>query len=166
MKIRTWVVGTLAAAALIAAACGVEGNGDGVTAPQAPSPGLTQRDGGEGGVTVELTWLTAAELARNPDLVDAAVPHDGSSYLLLRVRMDTHSGDLNRYDLLASSELAVDGGQPQAPVAWHPLSDNAHHREVLLVFERPRPGSSVEVALKGLAGVPRRAFHWSPAPPA
>jgi hypothetical protein len=152
------------AIALVAVACIGGDDGNSSTIPEAPSTDLTQRDGGEGGVTVQVTWLTAADFESDGDLAEAAAPYDVGSYLLLRVRMDTHSGDLNRYDLLASSELIADGRAPQAALAWRPLSDGGHHRDGLLVFERPQGAASIELVLKDLAGAPRRVFRWAPPP--
>lgn len=115
-------------------------------------------------MTVQVTWLTAGEFEGDGDLVEAAAPYDAGSYLLLEVRMDTHSGDLSGYDLVASSEMVVGGAPPQPAVAWRSLSDDSHHRRALLVFERPQNSASVEVALKDLAGVPRRVFRWESPP--
>lgn len=164
MRTWIWLAAALSAAVLVAAACTGEGGGSGGAPAQGSSIGATQRDGGEGGVTVQLTWLATADLTGDGRLAGAAAPHDAESHLLLRVRMDTHSGDLTSYDMLAGSEMLVDGGPPLAPVAWHPLSDDSHHLEALLVFERPEGASSVEVALKDLSGVPRRVFRWAPPP--
>ena len=164
MRKWLWLVTGLAAIGLTAIACGGNSDGDGNTAEEGSAPtGLTQRDSGEGGVTVQVTWLTAADIEGDGDLVEAAGPYDAQSYLLLRVQMDTHSGELSSYDVAAGSELAVDGGPRQVAVGWRPVSDSAHHRDGLLVFERPESASSVELVLKELAGAPERLFRWAPA---
>jgi hypothetical protein len=113
---------------------------------------------------VQVTWLTAADLEGDSDLADAAASYDVASYLLLRVRMDTHSGDLNSYDPMAGSELVADGATAQPAFAWLSLSDNAHHRDGVLVFERPQGAGSVELTLRDLSGVARRVFRWAPPP--
>jgi len=164
MKTWTWLVAALSAITVAAAACTGGGGGSSVSPATSPAPGLTQSDSGEGGVTVEASWLTAAELDADSDLADAAAAYPIESFLLVRVRMDTHSGDLSSYDLAAGSEMVVDGGPPQAAVAWRPLGGSSHHREALLVFERPQGAASVEVTLKDLAGVARRVFRWAPLP--
>ena len=161
-----WLLVGLAAIAVTAVACGGGSDGDSDTAEEAAPTGLTQSDSGEGGVTVEVTWLATSDFEGDADLVEAAGSYDAQSYLLLRVQMDTHSGDLSNYDVVAGSELAVDGGPPQVPVDWRPVSDSTHHREGLLVFERPEGASSVELALNDLAGAPPRLFRWAPPPEA
>ena len=165
MRSSTWLIATLSAITVaVAAACSGGGGGETATPATSPSTGLTQRDNGEGGVTVQVTWLTAAELDTDGDLADAAASYPIESYLLLRVTMDTHSGSLSSYDPAAGSELVAGGGPPQSAVAWLPLSDNAHHREGLLVFQRPQGAASVELALNGLAEAPQRVFRWAPPP--
>jgi hypothetical protein len=166
MRSWFWLVAGLAVAALAAVACTGGGGGESAAPAGAPSTSLTQSDGGEGGVTVQVTWLTAADLQADGDLADAAASYDAASYLLLRVRMDTHSGDLNGYDPVAGSELVSDGGTAQPAVSWHSLSDDAHHRDGVLVFERPQGAGSVELTLRDLAGVARRVFRWAPPPEA
>ena len=161
-----WLLVGLAAIAVTAVACAGSSDGDSDTAEEEAPTGLTQSDSGEGGVTVQVTWLATSDFEGDADLVEAAGSYDAQSYLLLRVQMDTHSGDLSSYDLVAGSELAVDGGPPQAAVGWRPLSDSTHHREGLLVFERPEGASSVELALNDLAGAPPRLFRWAPPPEA
>jgi hypothetical protein len=165
MRSWFWLVAGLAVAALATVAC-TGGGGEGASSVGAPSTNLTQTDSGEGGVTVQVSWLTAAELEADGDLPDAAASYDAASYLLLRVRMDTHSGDLGDYDPAAGSELVADGGKTQPAVSWLPLSDNAHHRDGVLVFERPRGAGSVQLTLSDLAGVAQRVFRWAPPPEA
>ena len=164
MRTWTWLIAILSTIAVVAAACGGGGGGSSVAPPTSQSTGVTQHDNGEGGVTVQVTWLTSAELDTDGDLREAAASYPIESYLLLRVRMDTHSGSLSSYDPATSSELVVAGGSPQSAVAWRALSDSSHHRDGLLVFERPQGASSVELALKGLAGAARRVYRWAPPP--
>jgi len=159
-----WLVAGLVVVALTGVACTGGGGGESAAPAGVPPTSLTQSDGGEGGVTVQVTWLTAADLEGDADLTDAAASYDAASYLLLRVRMDTHAGDLDSYDPVAGSELAADGGTAQPAVSWLSLSDDAHHRDGVLVFERPQGTGSVELALRDLADVAQRVFRWAPPP--
>ena len=166
MRSGFWLVAGLVVVALTGVACTGGGSGEGAAPEGVPSTSLTQSDSGEGGVTVQVTWLTAADLQADGDLADATASYDVASYLLLRVRMDTHSGDLSSYDPVAGSELVTDGGTAQPAASWLSLSDNAHHRDGVLVFERPRGAGSVELTLRDLVGVARRVFRWAPPPEA
>ena len=83
-----------------------------------------------GGVTVEATWLTEATVgAVDADLT--AYPPD--EYVIIELKLDTHSGDLNEIDLEREAALKQ-GGTMLEPEAWLSLGDDSHHREGVLVF--------------------------------
>jgi len=92
---------------------------------------------------VEGTWLTADSLGEvDADL--SAYPLDG--FVLVEIAFTTHSGDLNKVDMEEASGLKQ-GDQAAAPIAWVSLSDDSHHREGVLVFERTEAGGPVELTV-------------------
>ncbi len=160
---RAWFVALAAiavAAGLVAsAACGGDGGTDN---PVGESASLTRRDDGAGSVTVEATWITAAEAASDGKLREAAARHDDGAALFL-VKMDTHSVDLGEYDLSQLSEMQA-AGETQAPLEWVPVSEDSHHVEGLLVFPPPSGDGEVTLVIRDVAGVAERRLAWSAAP--
>lgn len=118
-------------AAVLAMACSSGGDGRpaGTAAPDAASEDLT-RSAEAGGVTVEATWLTKTT-AGEVDADLTAYPPD--EYVLIELKLDTHSGDLNEIDLEREAALKQ-GGTTLEPETWLSLSDDSHHREGVLVF--------------------------------
>lgn len=149
----------MAMLSLLLAACGSAGDNERASATVNP----TQRDGGEGGVTVEATWVTA-EHAEDGAMKAKLEGYPGDRFVALHLKLDTHSGDLNRYDLVKAASLAADGSASQAASAWVPLSEDSHHREGLLIFPRPEGATGAELALRDIAGVPQRVLRWAPVP--
>ena len=163
---RRGLIGVAVALALIAlVACGSQGGASsrdrGTTPPAGASAGLTQKDGGEGGVTVTATWATQEHLKADGKLAKAAGRYDPASYVIFHLALDTHSGDLGRYNLAQLASLQASGAGPQASEAWVSLSNDSHHREGLLIFPKLAGAREVELSLKDLAGIPLRQFRWS-----
>ena len=109
----------------------------------AAAPGLTRTNSG-GGVTVKVTHL-------NPE--DAVGPR-------FQVVLDTHSVDLDAFDLENRSVL-----QDEAGKSYHPAQvqnkGGGHHREVTLAFPKSASGSKqLELVIKDVAGVKERSFRW------
>jgi len=123
---------------------------------------LTQKDGGAGGVTVEVTWVTADQLQSGD--MERARGRDLSKDLVFRVSMDTHSVELAQYDLTAISLLRDSEGREFAPQAWEGWEESGHHREGLLIFQRPPTTGGVELIILGLAGTAQRTFRWESVP--
>ncbi len=132
---------------------------DGETAP-VPAPAVSRVNAStsepvqtsEGGsVTIDVEWVEV----RNP----AA----GGS-LTFHVGMNTHSVELDDYDL---GELAIlrDGtGNEYQPVSWE-SEPGGHHRSGTLVFSLPdslRQGKAeyVEVVIRSVAGIDERVLKW------
>ena len=132
------------------------------TAPLAQS--LTRVDGGQGGVTVEATWVAAPH--RQELALDSLRDYPADRYALIHLKLDTHSGDLSRYDLPRLATLTGPGPAPVAATAWLEMAEGGHHREGVLVFpgrgdEQGRPeGGRAELKLTGIAGVAERLFLW------
>ncbi len=131
-------------AAVLALACSSGGDGRpaGSASPDAAGEDLT-RSAEAGGVTVEATWLTVATLgAVDADLT--AYPPD--KYVIIELKLDTHSGDLNAIDLQREAALKQDG-MTLEPETWLSLSDDSHHREGVLVFPRSFKEGEVELTV-------------------
>lgn len=111
-----------------------------------PSNRLIQTNAG-GAVTIEVKWLV-----------------DRSEALVFDVVMDTHSVDLDRYDLSKLTVLRDSSGKEYGPIAWS-SPPGGHHRQGILSFELPdsiKEGKSgyLEVIIRDVAGVKERVFKW------
>ena len=133
--------GFLIVAAFLSVNCYNSGAGD-----QSPAGGERASDAGS--VTVKLTWEG---------------PEAGPVFTVV---MDTHSIDLDGFDLQKLALLRTDSGVEVAPVAWD-AGPGGHHREGKLRFPatvdgRPLLGESVRgiaVIVRDVAS-PERSFEW------
>ena len=84
------------------------------------------------------------------------------------VAMDTHSVDLDGYDLKKLAVLRNDGGEEVRPSAWD-APKGGHHREGTLTFPERIPDGSrvigpdtrrIRLVIRDVAGVPERSFEW------
>ncbi|MBI4319638.1 MAG: hypothetical protein HY675_14210 [Chloroflexi bacterium] len=130
----------------------------GAPAPQ-PSAGLPvptnrQQKNQAGNVTVEVTW--EANQASKDSLRFAVV-------------MDTHSVDLDKYDMAKLATLRTDKGRQFTPTTWVGPPGGGHHRTGTLVFPAAEGGKSViesdtkyvEVAISDIANVKERVLRWN-----
>jgi hypothetical protein len=114
-----------------------------VTQSLAAVSALTRTHAG-GGVTVKVTYL-------NPQ---------GKEDARFEISLDTHSVDLDGYDLKALSSLRDGAGRAYQPTKVE-NKGSGHHRQVVLVFPKPSPGSSrLELMIKGIGGIKERSFVW------
>jgi len=98
-----------------------------------------------GGVTAKVTYL-------NPKSNDDP---------RFRVVLDTHSVNLDSYDLKALSVLRDDAGNNYLPSGAE-NKGSGHHREVTLIFPKVSPQAKrIEIVLKEIAGVKERTFRWN-----
>lgn len=114
-----------------------------------PSPETQTSEGG--GVTIAATW-------RGPN----AGP-------LFEVTMDTHSVDLDGYDLQELAVVRNDQGREAQSIGWDaPMG--GHHREGTLNFPETAPDGSelissntrkIELVIRDVADVPERRFEWA-----
>lgn len=113
------------------------------------SPSVQVND--EGAVQIEITW------------VDPDEP-------VFLVTMETHSVDLDGYDLAALATLRTRGGTEVAPSSWD-APPGGHHRSGTLTFPatdaagNPVLGngqSPLEIVIRDVAKVPERRFQWAP----
>ena len=76
------------------------------------------------------------------------------------VVLDTHSVNLDAYDLKALSILRDDTGILFEPTGVE-NNGSGHHREIILTFPRPSTKRQwLELVLKDIAGEKERTFRW------
>ncbi|MHB0869820.1 MAG: hypothetical protein ACYC66_10505 [Chloroflexota bacterium] len=117
------------------------------------SKGTTRTDEG-GSVTIEVTWEN---------------PRDTNGPLAFSVAMDTHSVNLDGYDLGKLALLRNDRGQELKPERWDAPSGGGHHRSGTLSFSA-KDGSGkpvvdagvrvLELVIRDVAGVKERVLKW------
>jgi hypothetical protein len=109
----------------------------------AAAPALTRTHSG-GGVTAKVTYL-------NPQSTEDA---------RFEISFDTHSVDLDSYDLKALSSLRDDAGKAYQPTKVE-NKGSGHHRRLVLVFPKLARGNKrLELVVKDVAGVKERSFVW------
>jgi hypothetical protein len=97
-----------------------------------------------GGVTAKATYL-------NPG---------GTEDTRFEISLDTHSVDLDSYDLKALSSLRDDAGKVYQPTKVE-NKGSGHHRRLVLVFPKLARGNKrLELVVKDVAGVKERSFVW------
>lgn len=111
------------------------------------------RSNSGGNVTIEVTWEN---------------PWEPGGPITFSVAMNTHSVDLDRFDLGQLAVLRNDLGQEVKPLQWDaPMG--GHHRSGLLAFPaqdssgRPilgRGARSLELVIRDVAGVKERVLKW------
>lgn len=121
----------------------------GNTSGTAPSGAAIQTNEG-GQVTITVTW------------------QGKSAGPVFSVEMDTHTVDLDSYNLQQLAVLRLDQGQEIAPSSWNTLA-GGHHRRGTLAFPSTRPNGTpvikpktqrVELIIRNVSGVPERIFQW------
>lgn len=138
------------AQAVVSALSGAEstGTGDGAAKPA----GATQSNSG-GNVTIEVTWEN---------------PRDTGAPLTFSVGMNTHSVNLDGFDLGKLAVLRNDRGQEVKPQQWDAPS-GGHHRSGTLTFPskddsgKPMVGAgtkTLEIVIRDVAGVKERVLRW------
>ena len=109
----------------------------------AAAPGLTRTDSG-GGVTVKVTYVHS----------------QGEEDARFEVALDTHSVNLDAYDLKTLSVVRDDTGKSYQPLKTE-TKGSGHHREATLTFPKISPEASVlELVITDVAGVKERVFRW------
>ncbi len=117
-----------------------------ISTSNGPTNGLVQSDTG-GSVTIDVEWIGLK---------------DGS--LIFAVAMNTHSVDLDRYDLEGKAVLRDDEGKEYRPASWE-SAPGGHHRRGILTFSPPdsliqEKAAYLELIIQGVAGVEERVFKW------
>lgn len=111
-----------------------------------PTNGLVQSNA-EGSVTIDVEWTKA---------------ENGS--LIFDVAMNTHSVDLDQYDLGELAVLRDDTGNEYHPVSWNAAA-GGHHRSGTLAFPLPDSVSQgeakyVEMVIRDVSGIEARVLKW------
>jgi hypothetical protein len=97
-----------------------------------------------GGVTVKVTFI------------DSKIGGE----LRFQIALDTHSVNLDSYDLKTISILRDDAGNSYLPMAVE-NKGSGHHREATVSFANVASGTKrVELVIKDVAGVKERIFRW------
>ncbi len=139
------VIGTI-----LVTGCASRSVPQGKTVPEISTPssgnssvnGLTQSHNG-GAVTIDVEWLG-----------------EKSGNLLLKVAMNTHSVDLDSYDLGKLALLRDDKGKQYLPASWDSRR-GGHHRQGVLIFQDPDSEPKyLDLIIRDVAGVKERAFRW------
>ena len=111
-----------------------------------PTNGLVQSSTA-GSVTIDVEWLKAE-----------------SDSLVFKVTMDTHSVDLDQYDLRKLAILRDDTGNEYRPVSWD-AAPGGHHRSGRLTFPLPDSMSQgkakyLEMVIRDVADIEARVLKW------
>lgn len=97
-----------------------------------------------GGVTVDVTLLKERS--------------DAPTFLVI---LDTHSVNLDGYRFEEIVRLRDGRGGDKPPAGVEGAKGSGHHREATVRFAWPDPRpTSLELVVKGVAGVPERVFRW------
>ncbi len=97
-----------------------------------------------GGVTVTATLLKG--------------PADGTA---IQLALNTHSVNLDAYDLKAVTTLRDEAGKVYPVEAVEKTGGGGHHREAVLRFAKLDPNAkAIELIVKDVAGVKERTFRW------
>ncbi len=100
-----------------------------------------------GRVTIDVEWIK-----------------EGDGLLLFDVSMNTHSVDLDGYDLAELAVLHDDTGNEYYPVSWDSAA-GGHHRRGTLTFPLPDSVSQakakyIEMMIRDVAGIEERVLKW------
>lgn len=111
-----------------------------------PTNGLVQSSAA-GAVTIDLRWLG-----------------EKSNSLVFDVAMNTHSVDLDQYDLGKLAVLRDDAAKEYRPVSWK-SAPGGHHRSGTLSFPIPdsltnKTTRFVEIVIEDVAGIQKRVLRW------
>jgi hypothetical protein len=117
-----------------------------------------------------LAQATAPTQTNTGGQVTVAVTWQGSTAEpAFTVVLDTHTVNLDRYDLRLLAVLRTDQGQEARPLGWDAPA-GGHHREGRLTFPATTIDGSplfdpsvraIELVIRNVAGVPERVFRWS-----
>ncbi len=111
-----------------------------------PTNGLVQTNTG-GSVTLGVEWIKAED-----------------DSLVFNVAMNTHSVDLDQYDLGELAVLRDDAGNKYYPISWD-SAPGGHHRQGVLTFSIPDSLSQgkakyLEIVIQDVAGIEKRVLKW------
>lgn len=132
------------------------------------TPAQATRTEVQGGITVKAVFATSAYFRANPtDPLTGKVDPERS--IVFAITLDTHSGDLSKFDFVKNVTLRNDRGQQVTPSGWVATADGAHHRAGGLVFSRTdqagramdAQAKALELIVRDLGGVSERTLRWT-----
>ncbi len=96
--------------------------------------------------------------------IDVEWEGERDGLLVFNAAMNTHSVDLDQYDLGELAVLRDDGGKEYRPSFWD-SAPGGHHRRGTLIFPLPdslRQGQAqyLELIIRDVAGVKERVLKW------
>ncbi|MBI3971777.1 MAG: hypothetical protein HY332_10860 [Chloroflexi bacterium] len=151
---------------------GIAGNAPATTAGQTDTssgPPATARDT-MGGAAASNVGRAAATQTSEGGQVTVKVTWPGpSAGPVFTVAMDTHSVDLDGYDLKQLAALRTDDGREVRPSAWQ-APKGGHHREGQLTFPASLGNGTplispttraIELVIRDVTGVAERRFRWT-----
>ncbi|MBI2869776.1 MAG: hypothetical protein HYX96_08135 [Chloroflexi bacterium] len=109
-------------------------------------PAETTQESNGGEVTIIVTWEG---------------PRDGG--LAMDVTMNTHSVNLDNYDLGKLAAVRYGPGSEYRPVSWNAPA-GGHHRRGTLVLPLPPASdgvSTVELVIRNVGGIKERVLSWA-----
>lgn len=118
---------------------------------------------GSGGLdTVEAQPGAKQSVSGGGVTVDVILLKEQSDAPTFQVSLDTHSVNLDAYRFEEIVRLRDGRGGELKPTAVEGAEGSGHHRKATIRFEWPEPKpKSLEVVVKGVAGVPERVFQWA-----
>lgn len=111
-----------------------------------PTNGLVQSNTG-GSVTIDVEWI-----------------EESDGLLIFDVSMNTHSVDLDQYDLGEMAVLSDDMGNEYHSVSWD-SAPGGHHRQGTLTFTIPDSVSQgtakyIEIMIRDVVDIEERVLKW------
>lgn len=96
--------------------------------------------------------------------IDAELVGTSGDSLVFRIAMNTHSVDLDKYDLKKLASLRDDAGDQFQAVGWD-APPGGHHRQGTLSFPVPstlsqKKAKYLELVIRDVAGVNERVLRW------
>jgi len=109
-----------------------------------------RRVNSEGPVEIAVVYLNPLDTA-------------GSSEMSFEVRMNTHSVNLEAYDMAKLSTLRIDDGTELAALGWFEPGGGGHHISGILKFTgAPSPAAKlIRLIIREVGGVAERSFEWT-----
>ena len=111
-----------------------------------PTNGMVQSDTG-GSVTIDIEWMPGKD-----------------NSLIFNVAMNTHSVNLDQYDLGKLAILRDATDNEYQPLSWD-STPGGHHRRGILIFSLPDSISNeeteyLEMVIRDVAGINERVLRW------
>lgn len=140
--------------------------GAGISTGQTPT--RTPQADTRGSVTIKAVYVAASHFKATPN-DPLAGKVDLERNIVFAITLDTHSGDLSKFDFVKNVTLRNDRGQQVAPVRWVATAEGTHHRAGGLLFPKgDQAGRSIEaearafeLVVRGLGGIAERVLRWT-----